>query len=221
MKKRHQEVADGFKKLNSTLNNKRDDYLEQISNIINKAVKKYNNKNLWKKSYDEIVDLIYKALTETYLETVIALKEIYQEISDEIPNLEDFIYKDDNKTLSERVKDYWNEAASMLKASSVDTQKISLYLLNMYDRILTTEIQNVKQGVKKVKKPINMGCVEVIIITDGECCEHGGIYLASDDVEEPPYHPNCQCDSWTDYYDPDDEQDLEVLKELGWEEADE
>ena len=91
----------------------------------------------------------------------------------------------------------------------------------MYDRILTTEIQNVKMGVKEVKKPMNVDLVEVIYITDGECCNHGGLYLADDDPEKPPYHPNCQCDCWSDYYDPQDEYDRMILEELGWEEEDE
>ena len=131
--------------------------------------------------------------------------------------------------IAERIKDYWNEVKKLLKDSqsyskkdSVKNQTITLYLLNMHDRILTNEIINVKTGVKKAKHPSNPGgCVEVIEITDGECCSNGGIFLAEDGPDEPPYHIGCLCDSWSDYYDPEDPYDLEVLHELGWEEEDE
>ena len=92
----------------------------------------------------------------------------------------------------------------------------------MYDRILNNEMINVKAGVKKVKKPkVPDDAIDVIIITDGECCTNGGIYLADEAPELPPYHIGCQCDSWTDFYYPTDEADLEELQELGWEEDDE
>ena len=91
----------------------------------------------------------------------------------------------------------------------------------MYNRILNNEMVNVKTGVKKVKKPINNGGIEVVIISDGECCNNGGIYLADDGPLLPPYHINCQCDFWYDIYYPEDEADLEVLQEAGWESDDE
>ena len=140
----HKKVADAFNKLNSDLDEKKDDYLEEISKIINKATKQYKNKDLWKQSYNKIVDLMYAVLTDTYLETTITLKNIYIEISDEILDIEDFIYKNDNITLPQRVKKYWDEAASFLKNPEIDIQEISLYLLNMYDRILDNEMQNIK-----------------------------------------------------------------------------
>jgi len=107
----HKKVTDAFNKLNSILDKKRDSYLEKISSTINKAVKKSDDKKLWKESYNKIVDLIYAALTDTYLETVTALRNIYINISDETLNIEDFIYKDDGITLPQRVKKYWDEAA--------------------------------------------------------------------------------------------------------------
>lgn len=219
---RHKKITKQFADLKSNLEDKKVEYLEQISSIINKAVKNQNDKELWNNSYDKIVDIFYNALTETYLLTAITLKNIYEHISDKIPNIEDFFYKEDNKTLSDRIKDYWNDGKNLLKKSPDNMQDIALHLLTMYDRILTTEMQNVKTGVKKTKKPLdNNNGIEVIYVTDGECCEYGGIYLAEDDPPIPPFHPNCQCDWWFDFYYPSDEQDLEVLQEAGWEEDDE
>ena len=139
-KNKHKKIADAFAKLNSTLNEKKDEYLEDISKSINKAVKKSDDKKLWKESYDKIVDLMYAALTDTYLETVTTLRSVYVNISDETLDIEDFIYKDDGITLPQRVKKYWDEVASLLKNPEIDIQEISLYLLNMYDRILDNEI---------------------------------------------------------------------------------
>ena len=226
-KARHKKVADAFNKLNSVLDEKRDNYLEKISSTINKAVKKSDDKKLWKESYNKIVDLIYAALTDTYLETVTTLRNVYINISDETLNIEDFIYKDDDITLPQRVKKYWDEVASLLKNPETDIQEISLYLLNMYDRILSNEMQNIKTGVKEAKKTKNTGDlipIIEIIHSDGcgcdECNTLEGFYLEEDDPGHPPFHTKCECDWWWDLYDPNDPQDLEVLQEAGWEEED-
>ena len=227
-KARHKKVAEAFNKLNSILDKKRDSYLEKISSIINKAVKKSNDKKLWKESYDKIVDLIYAALTDTYLETVTTLRNTYVNISDETLNIEDFIYKDDDITLPQRVKKYWDEAASLLKNPEADRQEISLYLLNMYDRILSNEMENIKTGVKEAKKIKDIGdfvpIIEIIHNDNCDCEECNGLegfYLEDDDPGHPPFHIGCQCDWWWDLYDSNDPQDLEVLQEAGWEEEDE
>ena len=217
---RHEKIAKRFSKLNDTLQEKRDNYLEKISNVINKAVKKYDDKDLWKQSYNDIVDYIYAALTDTYLETTIALREIYSQILDQVVDIEDFIYKEDKITLPKRIKNYWNEAAILLKKSKTDIQEVALSLLTAYDKILNNEMINVKQGVKKVKKPIDDDGIEIVYITNGLCCDNGGIYLADEAPDEPPYHVGCQCDSWHEFYYPTDEADLEALQELGWEEDD-
>ena len=170
---------------------------------------------------------MYAALTDTYLETTLTLKDVYTEISDEIPDLKDFLYKDDNITLPQRIKKYWDEVKIYLKNPEIDTQEILLYLLSMYDRILITEIQNVKAGIKKAKKVKNVEDlipIIEIIHSDGCDCEMcnvmEGFYLEDDEPETPPYHPECQCDFWYDFYDPNDEEDLKVLQEAGWESDD-
>lgn len=225
--KRHKKVAEAFAKLNSVLDEKKDNYLEQVSKIINKAIKQYDDKDLWKESYDKIVDLIYAALTDTYLETTLTLKDTYIEVSDEILDIEDFIYKDDDITLPQRIKKYWDEVATFLKNPESDTQEISLYLLNMYDRILDNEMQNIKTGIKKAKEPKNIDNlipIIEIIHSDGCGCDTcdvlEGFYLEDDNAELPPFHIGCRCDWWRDFYDPNDPQDLEILKEAGWEEDD-
>ena len=226
-KNKHKKIADAFAKLNSTLNEKKDEYLEDISKIINKAIKQYDNKKLWKESYDKIVDLMYAALTDAYLETVITLKDVYINIPDETLDVDDFIYKNDNMTLPERVKKYWDEAASFLKNPETDASEISLYLLSMYDRILTNEMQNIKTGVQEAKKIKDTGdLIPIIEIIHSDACNceecNGleGFYLEDDDPDHPPFHIGCQCEWWRDLYDPNDPQDLEILQEAGWEEDD-
>ena len=232
----HQKIRDQFSQLNIDLQELRDKYLEKISSIINKAIKNYEDKDLWKQSQDNIINLFYEALTETYLQTVIALKEIYNgNISDDIPNIEDFIYKEDGKTLSERIKGYWDEVKKLLKDSqsyskkdSVKNQTITLYLLNMYDRILSNEIQNIKTGIKEVKRIKNINdfisIIEIIHSDTCGCklCENlEGFYLEEDYPGHPPFHVGCLCDWIPDFYNPNDPQDLEILQEAGWEEEDE
>ena len=226
-KEKHEKIADAFAELNSTLDEKKDNYLEEISKTINKAIKQHENKKLWKESYSTIVDLMYAALTDTYLETITTLKSIYIEVSDDILDIEDFIYKKDNITLPQRIKKYWDEVDSFLKNPEIDIQELSLYLLNMYDRILSNEMQNIKTGVKEAKKIKNIdNLIPIIEIFHGdncgcEFCETlEGFYLEDDDPGHPPYHIGCQCDWWQDFYDPNDPQDLEILQEAGWEEED-
>ena len=227
MSNRHKKIADAFAQLNSTLNENKDDYLEKISSTINKATKKSDNKKLWEESYDKIVDLMYAALTDTYLETVTTLRNVYVNISDETLDIEDFIYKDDDITLPQRIKKYWDEAASLLKNPEMDIKEISLYLLCMYDRILSNEIQNIKTGVKEAKKPKNTEDLILIIeIIHSDECDCGlcetleGFYLEEDNPGHPPFHIGCQCDWWQYPCDPNDPQDLEILQEAGWEEDD-
>ena len=76
-KERHKRIADKFSELNDDLEDIKEEYLEKISSNINQAVKDYENKDLWKNSYDKTVDLFYEALTETYLQTALTLKDIY------------------------------------------------------------------------------------------------------------------------------------------------
>lgn len=227
MGNRHKKIADAFAELNSTLDEKKDNYLEEISKTINKAIKQHEDKDLWKDSCDKITDLMYAALTDTYLETITTLKSIYAEISDDILDIEDFIYKSDDMTLPQRIKKYWDEVASFLKNPEMDIKEISLYLLRMYDRILSNEIQNIKTGIKEAKKPKNTSdLIKIIEIIHSDGCECGlcetleGFYLEEDDPGHPPFHIECQCDWWEDFYDPNDPQDLEILQEAGWEEDD-
>lgn len=224
---KHKKIANAFSELNSILDNKKDQYLEEISKIINKAIKKYDDKQLWKDSYEKIVDLFYAALTDTYLETMTTLRNTYVEISDEIPNIEDFIYKDDDITLSQRIKNYWDEIANFLKNPEVNTQEVSLYLLNMYNRILINEIINVKQGIKKIKKPIlQENEVLCLSITQGSCeeglCPGEELFGLEEELagKEPPYHVQCDCDFWYDPYNTTDKDDIEELQEAGWEDED-
>ena len=216
----HNKVAEKFKELNEHLQDQKEESLEAISGTINKAVKNYEDKDLWKESYDKIVDIVYDALTETYLQTTLTLKDIYDHIVEKVVDIEDFIYKEDHITLPRRIKLYWDEALSFLKKDYKEPQDIALHLLKMYERILNNEMINVRQGVKKIKKPITNDGIILVTITNGQCCFNGGTYLEEEAPELPPYHYNCECDFWYDIYYPTDELDLEELQEAGWEEDD-
>jgi hypothetical protein len=100
--------------------------------------------------------------------------------------------------LPQRIKKYWDEVASFLKNPEINKQELSLYLLNMYDRILTNEIQNIKTGVqeaKKIKNTENLIPIIEIIHSDNcdcdECNLMEGFYLEDDDPGHPPFHIGC------------------------------
>lgn len=220
-KERHEIIIKGFEKLDKNLEEIRNKSLEKISTNINKALKDTDNQKLQRDSYHNIVDTMYGALTDTYLETTMTLKNIYIQIADEVANIDDFIYSGDKLTLSDRIKKYWDEIPILLKKNG-DPKLIALTLLTHYDIILNNEMQNVKSGVKRTKKPIDPDGIEIIVISNGECecCNHEGIYLADDGPELPPYHIGCQCDFYYEFCYPTDEADLEELQELGWEDED-
>lgn len=218
-RQRHKKVVESYKSLNRVLNTKKFQYLEQISKIINKAVRHHDDHKLWLESYKKIVEIFYTALTESYLETISILRDTYGDLSDQIPKIDDLLYKKDKKTLPERIKGYWDEGGLLLQTQHSLNSSIALHLLNMLERILATEIKHLSNKLKQEKLLPIPGCVEVVTITDGQCCSHGGTYLLSEisDEDLPPYHPNCQCDYWIDLYDPTDEYDLQILLDLGWE----
>lgn len=65
-----------------------------------------------------------------------------------------------------------------------------------------------ESAVKKLKKP-NRPSMLIIEAGCGDLCQ-GGEYAADENVDLPPFHPNCQC-IW--YFDEtDDSDDIEDLE---------
>ena len=181
-----------------------DKYLHEITKIILKASKNYPDD--WHKYYQQIEDLYYEFLVNIYNIVNNYLKTIYKKIPEfSIEDIYELTYNADGKTLTERLKEHWQEVGKHLKINNDDRINISNHLVNMYDRILFTESRIIESKLKKIKKPEE---ATILVIESGcDKCE-GGDYPPDEDILLPPYHPNCNC-QW--YYEVANEDDIHDL----------
>ena len=183
-----------------------DEYLYEITKIILKASKDYPDD--WDKYYQQIEDLFYEFLVDIYNIVNNYLKAIYKKIPEfNIENIYELTYNADGKTLTERLKEHWQEASKHLKINNDDHINISNHLVNMYDRILFTESRIIESKLKKIKKPEE---ATILVIESGcDKCE-GGDYPPDEDILLPPYHPNCNCQWYYEVANEDDIHDLDL-----------
>ena len=188
-----------IKELRKDIDEILDEYLQKIVKIIIQAIKNYPTG--WDNYYKEIEDLFYEFLEKVYNLVINYLNQIYKDLPDfSVEDVFDLAYDIDGKKITERLREYWDEAASRIK-NNYDYINVQNYLINMYDRILFTESRVVESKIKEFKKPIN---ASMLIIESG--CEFciGGEYPPDEDVQLPPFHPNCNC---THYYETTDNED--------------
>ena len=195
-----------MKKLREDIDKIIDEYLQKIVKIILQAIKSYPID--WDKYYNEIENLFYEFLEKVYNLVINYLNQIYEELPDfSVEDIFDLAYDIDGKKITERLREYWDEAAQRINEESNNNHiNVQNYLINMYDRILFTESRVVESKIKEFKKPIN---ASMLIIESG--CENcvGGEYPPDEDIQLPPFHPNCNC---THYYETtDDEDDINDL----------
>lgn len=183
-----------------------DEYLYEITKIILKASKDYPDD--WNKYYRQIEDLFYEFLVDIYNIVNNYLKAIYKKIPEfNIKDIYELTYNADGKTLTERLKEHWQEASKHLKINNDDRTNISNHLVNMYDRILFTESRIIESKLKKIKKPEE---ATILVIESGcDKCE-GGDYPPDEDILLPPYHPNCSCQWYYEVANEDDIHDLDL-----------
>lgn len=188
-----------MKELRKDIDEILDEYLQKIVKIIIQAIKNYPTG--WNNYYKEIEDLFHEFLEKVYNLVINYLNQIYKDLPDfSVKDVFDLAYDIDGKKITERLREYWDEAASRIK-NNYDYINVQNYLINMYDRILFTESRVVESKIKEFKKPIN---ASMLIIESG--CEFciGGEYPPDEDVQLPPFHPNCNC---THYYETTDNED--------------
>lgn len=183
-----------------------DEYLYEITKIILKASKDYPDD--WDKYYQQVEDLFYEFLVNIYNIVNNYLKTIYKKIPEfSIEDIYELTYNADGKTLTERLKEHWQEVGKHLKINSDDRINISNHLVNMYDRILFTESRIIESKLKKIKKPEE---ATILVIESGcDKCE-GGDYPPDEDILLPPYHPNCNCQWYYEVANEDDIHDLDL-----------
>lgn len=162
--------------------------LDYYYGLIYKEIKKMTEDNKIK-TENRVMELILDSLIETKFLTERELKRIFPK-SYEIQNIEiqDILYKQDGLTLAERIDKWFNQTDRKEELSS------------QMARILDTQTYHiVPMIVKEDLKRKDNEKVYVEIISNEDC--HSGICLdyadgeahLEDDIDLPPYHPNCQC----------------------------
>lgn len=146
-----------------------------------------------KKTYKSkpIIDLLYTFLTNDLSIILNHLSNIFQSYDNNtIIKLDDLLYNKDNKTLEERIE-YWFDIYP-------DPEKNIYNLFNKLCLILDTEKQNLVPA--SMKQKIKDRKYAMVYMTGGDCtngiCEdYADEELHPiDEIEEPPYHPNCMCE---------------------------
>lgn len=159
--------------------------------------------------YKDILDFIYISLKQTYKITISEGKKIYTALKNEKVNkkisrkeINKYLYSNDNLTLVKRVKQYIDKA----KEDNIERDVLIFY----ETRILDNETLTLHHKLLKDKLK-NNGIEIGMVITGNGCgrtCCNGDVeeWIDIDDLDEPPYHPNCKC---TVIYD---EEEIELEK---------
>lgn len=149
----------------------------------------------WEELYNIIKDLIYISLRQTYKMTLKELNDIYnlqlsspKTISEK--QINDYVYSKDKKTLIDRIKEHINNA----KKEEITQETLKYNLI----RLLDNETKTVNHKLTKAqlkKKKFEYGMIFSGGGCDRECCNVSvEEWIPIEEVEEPPYHPNCSCE---------------------------
>ncbi len=177
---------------------------EEITQIINDYYKEDNID--FNSLYKEILDSIYISLKQTYKVTLSKAKEIYPTIENEDKNISNdeidkYTYSDDNLTLAERIKKYINQA----KKEEINKNTLIFREVRILDN--ETLVLHHKLLKKKLKDKVEYG----MVVTGGgcnkDCCNQPEEWIPIDEINEPPYHPNCTCEIIYDDNESDDEEE--------------
>ena len=203
------------KRWTKTINEAKDKMASKILAQCNKSIRamKQNTTIIVKEFYTmtKIVrNYIWESLEETYSLSSKMVKEIYDLSSQKI-DLKNLTYDGDGQTLDERLTKYFSEILDYLlehkEKSDWDLVKRNLRVRLLL--ILDTETQTVK--TKVINRKVEAHC-EFGEVLPGECCPgSGGIYPV-DELDLPPFHPNCECE--VVYYEEltDSEEEIEDLE---------
>ena len=184
-----------------------DDIIEKETEIAEEIAKTiisyYNDEQVsdFNQLYQDILDLMYISLKQTYKITISQGAEIYSALEKEKEKIEkkkisnkeinSYTYSKDNLTLAKRVKQYIDDA----KKENIDRDVLIFY----ETRILDNETLVVHH--KLLKEKLKKNGVEIAMLIPGggcskDCCnDYFNEWVHIDDIEdEPPYHPNCKCE---------------------------
>ena len=203
------------KRWTKTINEAKDKMASKILAQCNKSIRAMKqNPTIIEKEFSTMTKIvrnyIWESLEETYSLSSKMVKEIYDLSSQKI-DLKNLTYDGDGQTLDERLTEYFSEILDYLlehkEKSDWDLVKRNLRVRLLL--ILDTETQTVK--TKVINRKVEAHC-EFGEVLPGECCPgSGGIYPV-DELDLPPFHPNCECE--VVYYEEltDSEEEIEDLE---------
>ena len=175
---------------NKVFNNS-DKYSEQIYKIIHSSNKTKNEKK------QNIKDLIWKSLEETISIVLKEAKQMYPNAFDEniSLNIEDILYQEDKKLFPERIDEWYEQDLS--------EERLTYQMLLIHN----TETLWIIPRALKAKLTKSKIYIEIIYgggpDNDVNCMEYvDGEAHPEDEIELPPYHPNCSCEPV--YYETED-----------------
>lgn len=203
------------KRWTKTINEAKDKIASKILAQCNKSIRAMKqDPTIIEKEFSKMTKIvrnyIWESLEETYSLSSKMVKEIYDLSSQKI-DLKNLTYDGDGQTLDERLTKYFSEILDYLlknkEKSDWDLVKRNLRVRLLL--ILDTETQTVK--TKVINRKVEAHC-EFGEVLPGECCPgSGGIYPV-DELDLPPFHPNCECE--VVYYEEltDSEEEIEDLE---------
>lgn len=203
------------KRWTKIINEAKDKMASKILAQCNKSIRAMKqNPTIIEKEFSTMTKIvrnyIWESLEETYSLSNKMVKEIYDLSSQKI-DLKNLTYDGDGQTLDERLTKYFSEILDYLlehkEKSDWDLVKRNLRVRLLL--ILDTETQTVK--TKVINRKVEAHC-EFGEVLPGECCPgSGGIYPV-DELDLPPFHPNCECE--VVYYEEltDSEEEIEDLE---------
>lgn len=160
-----------------------------------------------KKNFDEkeTIDLMYKFLENNLSIILKEVKQMYKSYhKTKVIQLKNLLYNEDDKTLNERIKDWFKE---------YDKDQI----LNLFTHLcLILDTETFRMIPRVIKEKTEAIYVEIIgdpSDCNGLCVDwiDGEVHL-EDDIDLPPYHPDCQCEA-VFYEKSDIVNDLEEIEE--------
>lgn len=197
--------------LNAHINANKEQALVNVTKTVFKWIDNIDTQINSSDNIEHLISIFYQALEKIYSDICSDLKNIYTKIDDFVPDdINKLTYQEDGKTLEERITTYLNNIQEK-RDSNIDITSIKTYCINMYDRILINEAAYLKHHVmsNKLSKKAS-----ILVIEGGNSCGGCGPlgeYPASEDVDLPPYHTNCQCSCyWVETDNEDDIADLDL-----------
>ena len=193
--------------LTDKLISKETEIAEEITKII---IDFYENESTdWQSLYEDIIDLMYISLKQTYKITIQEGNKIYdlEEVDTAKISKKDiipYLYDKDNLTLEKRVEQYITEAKEKDNYDKINRDALVFKEI----RILDNETLVVSHKLLKKKVKVEYGMVVGGGGCNRACCsDQANEWRPIDEIDEPPYHPNCTCEII--YGDPekDDEEE--------------